>query len=517
MLDINHAPNLSQGEQSFVADYARCLADKNWRLNNLYKITDKAGKVVTFHPNEAQRDFYENRHGMDLIVKCRQRGFTTGEQIDMLDDCLFIPNTQARVIAHTKEDAQDFFKGKIKFAYDNLPAHIREAKPATSDAARELAFANGSRISVGVSGRSGTFQRLHISEFGKLCAQRPDKAEEVITGALPALAIGGKCTIESTAEGTIGAFHDMSMAAKRRQGNGIEPLPRQFKVHFYPWWDAREYVAKAIEELPVDLQIYFAMLERDHGIVVNGEQQSWYMQEEEMLKSKMKREHPSFFDEAFEASIQGAYFSRQMAQLRTKRQITRVPIAPGVLIHTFWDLGRDTTSIWFFQQVGFDFRFVDYYENDSEGLLFYIQVLKDRRDGTEPYLYGDAYLPHDGTHRSISATQSPAEQLYEAGFQVRVVPRTTDKTLSIERARLALPMCWFDRNKCEKGLNHLDNYRKEWDEKHGVWQKQPRHDEASHGADAYQTFADGYYHTSIVEEEGEDVLREAGRNSVTGY
>ena len=39
----------------------------------------------------------------------------------------------------------------------------------------------------------------------------------------------------------------------------------------------------------------------------------------------------------------------------------------------------------------------------------------------------------------------------------------------------------------------LRAYRKEWDEGRGVWKDRPRHDEASHGADAFLTFACSSY------------------------
>jgi hypothetical protein len=42
-------------------------------------------------------------------------------------------------------------------------------------------------------------------------------------------------------------------------------------------------------------------------------------------------------------------------------------------------------------------------------------------------------------------------------------------------------------------------YRKEWDESRGVWKDCPRHDEASHGADAFLTFAcSGYKSPSAI-------------------
>ena len=43
------------------------------------------------------------------------------------------------------------------------------------------------------------------------------------------------------------------------------------------------------------------------------------------------------------------------------------------------------------------------------------------------------------------------------------------------------------------GLKRLRAYRKEWDEGRGVWKDRPRHDEASHGADAFLTFACSNY------------------------
>ena len=39
----------------------------------------------------------------------------------------------------------------------------------------------------------------------------------------------------------------------------------------------------------------------------------------------------------------------------------------------------------------------------------------------------------------------------------------------------------------------LRAYRKEWDESRGVWKDRPRHDDASHGADAFLTFACSNY------------------------
>ena len=101
------------------------LDDQWWRLNNLYYIKDKRGRKVLFKPNWAQKQLYNRMWFLNIILKARQLGMTTFIQIFMLDVCLFNDNQAAGVIAHNREDAEDFFDKKIKFAYDNLPATLK--------------------------------------------------------------------------------------------------------------------------------------------------------------------------------------------------------------------------------------------------------------------------------------------------------------------------------------------------------------------------------------------------------
>ena len=125
------------------------LADPWWRLNNLYYIKDKKGKRILFKPNWAQEIMYRNMWYLSIILKARQLGMTTFIQLFMLDRCLFNDNQNAGIVAHNKEDAQAFFADKIKFAYDNLPADLRQQRKATSDTSQSLRFSNGSMIRVG--------------------------------------------------------------------------------------------------------------------------------------------------------------------------------------------------------------------------------------------------------------------------------------------------------------------------------------------------------------------------------
>jgi len=71
-----------------------------------------------------------------------------------------------------------------------------------------------------------------------------------------------------------------------------------------------------------------------------------------------------------------------------------------------------------------------------------------------------------------------------------VAPRL-DIDDGIEAVRNILPRFWFDQAKCAAGIKGLKGYRKEWDEDKGVWLPRPRHDWASHPADAFRTGAIG--------------------------
>jgi hypothetical protein len=55
------------------------------------------------------------------------------------------------------------------------------------------------------------------------------------------------------------------------------------------------------------------------------------------------------------------------------------------------------------------------------------------------------------------------------------------------------PWLPIDEQGCGLGLRQLRAYRKEWDESRGVWKDRPRHDDASHGADAFMTLACSSY------------------------
>jgi hypothetical protein len=465
-----------------------------WRLHNLYWIMDKGGKVVKFKPNAEQTTFLEELHYRNVILKARQLGFSTLIQLIELDAAVFTSDVRAGVIADTRDNAEVIFRDKIRFAYDRLPEGIREHRYPTTDSSTELLLSNNSSVRVGTSMRSGTLQYLHISEFGKICAKSPERAREIVTGAIPAVAPDGFLFVESTAEGREGAFFDMVADARKRIGR--PHLPQQEKFHFFPWFGRSEYEADP-EDVPISEKDheYFDEIERKTGATLSPRKRAWYVTTKQRLTADMKREYPSTADEAFEASNEGAWFREQFDAIRRDHRICRVPYEVSEPVNTFWDLGaNDTTAIWFHQRIGPEHRFLRFYEKNGKTLDHFVKYMRDTG-----YLFGPLYLPHDATHKRLQRgfrNQSVEEMLHDLGFtDTIIIPRIEDVTVGIGQTRMALAGAYFDEEGCKEGLDHLEKYSKEWDGKGGCWKEYPKHDIHSNAADAIRQW--GQMHKNL--------------------
>jgi phage terminase large subunit len=150
-------------------------------------------------------------------------------------------------------------------------------------------------------------------------------------------------------------------------------------------------------------------------------------------------------------------------------------------VHTAWDLGiSDHTSIWFYQQAGFEVRLVDYYAAAGYGLDHYAGVLQSKG-----FRYGSHYLPHDVEVKELGTGRSRLETLNSLGLSAFVVRRLSVED-GINAVRRILPRCWFDRTKCAEGIKALKQYRRDWDDVRKVFYERPLHDWSSHPADAFR-------------------------------
>jgi hypothetical protein len=485
-------------------EFKECLADPWWRLTSgqLYKIMIKGDNgeeslVIPFIPKEAQLNLLNNLHTRNDILKARQLGFTTVIQIFFLDCCLFRENVRAATIAQSEDAAKKIFRDKLRFAYDNLPASLREAMPLKVENTSELVFAhNNSGIEVATSVRSGTKHYLHISEFGKICAKFPERADEVITGSIPAVPTNGMVFIESTAEGQDGHFYKITKRAEDLALTGKKLNPKDYKLHFYPWHGEKAYVTDPSNVIFTEKDhLYFDKIELQANCKISIEQRAWWVMTRDSEFSgeeeKMWQEYPSTIKEAFQKSKEGCYYTVQMTIARKDGRITTVPYRAGTPVNTFWDIGSgDGTGIWLHQKIGQADHFIGYIEGWGEPYSYYVTELNKLG-----YVFGIHYLPHDAKHerQGALANISPKDMLAKLGLKnLEIVPVVDDISHGIQATRDAFSTCYIDETKCKDAIVHLDSYRKRWNKTTCRFMDQPVHDIHSECADAFRQFGQMY-------------------------
>ncbi|HEY6612751.1 MAG TPA: terminase [Pseudomonas sp.] len=480
----------------------RCLADPEWRLFSgcLYKIMvkgddDEEAMVMPFRPNRAQRRFIRRLWHRNLILKARQLGFTTLIAVMWLDHALFNANQRCGIIAQDREAAEAIFRDKVRFGHSNLPPEILARFPLKKDSATELLFAhNNSSVRVATSMRSGTIHRLHISEFGKICAKYPDKAKEVMTGSIPAVPTNGVLVIESTAEGQDGEFYELVQRAEQLQNDKAKLTQRDYRMHFYAWWDEPKYrMDPAGITITDEDDKYFRRVELLMGCEIHIEQRAWYVATMRAdfrgRKERMWQEYPSTPAEAFQVPTDGNYYAEDMESLRARGGITRVPVL-DLPVNTYWDIGRsDGSAIWFGQELRGEDRFIDYEEDHNKDLRHYAQVIRDKG-----YLYGTHYLPHDADHKRLSDYNRSTKEMLEEllpGHVFHVVPRITLLMTGVQTTRKHMKGAYIDEERCAKGIKRLDGYRKKYNraESRYLDDTPDKSNGCTEGADAFRQWA----------------------------
>lgn len=497
-------------------ELARCLADPEWRLFSgcLYKIMvkgdDRVGPdgsveegdsfVMPFVPNAAQRRFIKRLWHRNLILKARQLGFTTLIAIMWLDHALFNADQRCGIIAQDREAAETIFRDKVKFAYENLPEEIRERFPLARDSAVELLFAhNNSSVRVATSMRSGTIHRLHISEFGKICAKYPDKAQEVITGSIPAVPTSGIVVIESTAEGRDGEYYRMVGIAEANHASRKKLTVRDYRMHFYAWWQEDRYrMSSTSVDLTREDHEYFELVEatvkRDMGIDLHldPDQRAWYIATKRAdfsgADERMWQEYPSFPAEAFQVSTEGNYFAKDMLRVRKRGGITRVPVL-DLPVNTFWDIGNsDGCGIWLHQELRGEDRFIEYIEGHDEDLRHYVAELR-----ATGHVFGVHFLPHDADHKRLGDYNRSTKEMLEdlmPGERFEIVPRITELMTGIFQVRKHLKSCYIDEVGCDLGIRRLEGYKKKFSRSESRYIDQPdKSNGCSEGADSFRQWA----------------------------
>ena len=393
--------------------------------------------VIPYDPRPQQLDWHKNRKRWNLLLCHRRFGKTVCAINELIKDCLICDKRASRYayIAPLYKQAKKVAWDYMKFFSKPIPgAKFNESE-------LRVDFPNEGRIQLGGgdnpdSFRGEYFDGVVLDEYGDMS---PKLFSEVIRPALSDRE-GWALFIGSAKGGTI--FHDLYEDVKDD-----------------PEWCVRVYKAS------------------ETGLIKQTELDS-------ARKLMTRDEYEQEYECSWLASIQGAYYSDQLAEAGEQGRITSVPYDEMLLVSTYWDLGvSDSTTIWFVQQYGKEIRLIDYLEASGEGLKFYINALAQKG-----YLYDRHYAPHDIQVRELGTGKSRLEVARTLGIKFEITPNIGVMD-GINAARMMFNRCWFDETKCKLGLQALRNYRKEWSDKKREFSSKPLHDWSSHAADSFRYMA----------------------------
>ena len=207
-------------------------------------------------------------------------------------------------------------------------------------------------------------------------------------------------------------------------------------------------------------------------------------------REKMRQENPELYEHIWLGAPltanTGSVFGKQLALAREQGRIGKVAYDDALGVYTAWDLGvGDATAIWFFQvTAGGEIHFIDHYESAGEDLGHYISVIQNK-----PYNYNKHFLPHDANARELQTGTTRVDFFNNRGIYNVEVLRPTRFTLGQDDismvARPKFSKCWFDAEKCQRGLECLRAYHYEYDDKNKLLKDKPCHDWSSHSSSAF--------------------------------
>lgn len=203
---------------------------------------------------------------------------------------------------------------------------------------------------------------------------------------------------------------------------------------------------------------------------------------------------------SFNAAILGAFYAREMVQVRREGRIRPVIALPRQPVHTAWDIGvRDDTSIWWFQVYGGRVHILDCYTQSGVGVDHYAEICEQKAK-EKRWTRGIDYVPQDAKVTEWGTGKTRVETMQELGLKPQVIPLAT-KLDGINAVRRMLPFCVFDPACEEAGLPALEQYRREWDDVKKTFKASEVHDWASHPSDAFRYLAMAWREVPVAEVE----------------
>jgi phage terminase large subunit len=193
-------------------------------------------------------------------------------------------------------------------------------------------------------------------------------------------------------------------------------------------------------------------------------------------------EYNQEYECSFDAAITGSYWGKELNEAEAAGKVGLFPLAKQVPVHLIFDLGfGDAMAVWGLQVIGDQPRVV--YNQEWNRVSFKHTFDEIKKLG---FKIGDVWLPHDAKQGSWQTGLAGVETIRrECGINPKPIPEL-DKWDGIQAARQAIPFLVWNKETTEDGFLALKAYQKEFNQKTQTFSRTPRHDWASHSADAFR-------------------------------
>ena len=179
-------------------------------------------------------------------------------------------------------------------------------------------------------------------------------------------------------------------------------------------------------------------------------------------------------------AVEGAIYFEQIALAENEGRICNVPYDPMLKVHCVWDLGwNDAMTIAFVQKSASALHVIDYIEGNRRTYDDYMIEINAKK-----YNLGTHWLPHDGFSHDPKSGTTVERILQNLGATVMATPKLGLEQ-GIDAARMAFRRIYFDKTKTGRLVECLKRYRRNINQSTLEFTT-PRHDEFSHGADAFR-------------------------------
>jgi len=398
-------------------------------------------RTIKYKPRSLVKAFHKRNKRYAVIVAHRRFGKTVAAINDIIKDALTIPRKNVRVAY-----IAPYYRQAKAIAWDYLLEYTKDIEGSVANASElRVDFPNGARIRLFGADNYDAMRGLYFD------AVVLDEPADFPANAWPAV---------------------IRPSLSDRKGRATFIGTPKGKNEFWEIW----------HEAQDDPNWYAEMFKASETSILDQEEL------DEARQTMGDDRYDQEFECSFEAAIQGAYYAKEMKTAGEDGRICAVPYDRAASVVTSWDLGiGDSTAIFFAQFVGREVRIIDYYENSGVGLDHYAKVLLDKE-----YHYEQHILPHDVQVKELGTGKSRLETLDALGIRnIEIAPKLAVED-GIQAARSMIPRCWFDESKCNRGIEALRQYRRDYDERLKTWRGRPLHDWTSHGADAFRYLAVGY-------------------------